>query len=468
VSTRTTLLFVALALPVTNAGAQRAVTRVAFSEQSASDVRRSAPKIAAFWQTVGDTTLQRLVGETLRANHDIRIAMARVDGARAAHTSAAFDLVPAVTTSGGFSRQRSASAAFPGAIGAFPDQSLWDAGLRMSWELDVFGRVRQSLRGQGALVDAATEDVGDVQLLLTAQVANAYFVMRGAEERLAVARRNAENQRRTFELAERRLEGGRGTALDTERAKAQLSTTLAVIPTLEGTIDAARRRIGVLTGRAAGDVAPIAPNTTPITLPDVDDVSSTDSVVRARPDVRSAERQVAARSAFVGAARTQYFPRLSIAGAAGYTGNNYNSLGETGTPRYLIGPVISWPALDLGRVRASVDVARAEESASKTQYERTILQAREEVESSLETYRKARERLKLLDDAAAASSRAAELARLRYAEGASDFLQVLDAERTVLDRENERAAGRTDAAVGLVTVYRALGGTNALVGAGTR
>jgi len=130
--------------------------------------------------------------------------------------------------------------------------------------------------------------------------------------------------------------------------------------------------------------------------------------------------------------------------------------------------VVSWPALDIGRVRAGVDAARAEEAAAKARYEQTVLRSLEEVETSLVTYRKARERLRHLEDAAAASERAAELARLRYTEGASDFLQVLDAERTLLDRQDEWALGRTEAATGLVAVYRALGGARAFTAGGTR
>ena len=419
----------------------------------------SAP--TEFWRALGDTTLVRLVGETRLANRDIQIAAARASGARAVRSGAVLDLLPVVTTRGGYTRQRISAVSFPGASGSFPDQNLWDAGVALSWDVDVAGRGRQSLRGQSALVDAAGEDVRDVEVALTAQVANAYLALRGAQDRLAVARRNAENQHSTLEVTERRLEAGRGTALDRERASSQLSATLAVIPALESTIESARQRIKVLTGRARTEELTLPPCESGLELPEAPALGGVDAVVRDRPDVRSAERQLAARSAFVGAARAEYWPRLSIGGAAGYTGTTARSLGNTGTPRYLVGPVLSWPGLDLGHVRASVAAARAEETQSRVQYELTVAQAQEELETSLLAYRKARERLKHLEDAAAASTRAAELARLRYVEGGSDFLQVLDAERTMLERENERALGRTAAETGLIAVYRALGGANA-------
>ena len=414
-----------------------------------------------FWSALGDTTLVRLVNETRLANQDIRIAAARATGARAVRTGAALDLLPVVTTRGGYSRQRIASASFPGASGAFPDQNVWDAGVALSWEVDVTGRLRNSLRARSALADAAAEDVRDVEVALTAQVASAYLALRGAEERLAVARSNAENQRRTLDITQRRLEAGRGTQLDTERAKSQLSATLAAIPTLETVIESARQRIRVLSGRSRSETFALPPCETAVALPDVPAPGTTEQVVHERPDVRSAERQLAASVSAVGAARAEYLPKLSLSGAAGYTGSEARALGDAGTPRYVVGPVLSWPAFDLGHVRANVAAARADEAQSRARYELALSRAQEELETSIVAYRNSRQRLEHHEAAAAASARAAELARLRYTEGGSDFLQVLDAERTLLERENERASGRTEAETNLVAVYRALGGANA-------
>ena len=413
----------------------------------------------AFWQAIGDTTLERLIADGLDGNHDVRVADARVSGARAARLNSALDLTPAITATSGYTRQRIASPMVPGAIGSLPDQDLWDAGLRMSWEVDVFGRARRSLQGHGELVAASYEDRRDVEILLAAEIAAAYFDLRGAQDRLAVAERNAENQRGTLEITLQRLEAGRGTALDSERARAQLSATLADIPALQAAIATAEYRLGVLTARSPEALAPeLGGATMPTVLPEALAIDGTESFVFKRPDVRSAERQVAARSAFVGAAKAEYLPRVAIGGGAGYTSSSFDALGNGGTPRYTIGPVISWPALDFARVKAGVDAARAGESEAKARYEQTLLRARGEIETALVTYRRARERLHHLEESAAASERAAELARLRYTEGASDFLQVLDAERTLLEAQDRRALGRTNATTGLVSVYRALGG----------
>jgi multidrug efflux system outer membrane protein len=421
-----------------------------------------APPVG-FWRTLGDTTLERLVGETVQSNNDVVAARARLRGARASRLEAALDFAPTVTATASYTRQRLATAGFPGGggsgLGAFPDQNVWDAGLLLSWELDVFGRIRKTTQGQGALVAAAQEDVGDLQVLLAAELAIAYFDLRGAQNRLDVARRNAENQQRTLDMTLQRLDAGRGNEFDSERAKAQLSSTLAGIPALEAVIATLEHRIAVLVGRPTGGIAESLGDRAALpALPDSVLVPNPETVVLLRPDVRSAERQLAAGGAFVGAAKAAYLPRLTIGGGAGYVSNTFESLGNTNRPRYAIGPVISWPALNLGRVKAGVDVARAQEAEADAYYRKTRLQAFEEIETSVVTYNKARASLQHLEAAARASERAAGLARLRFEEGATDFLQVLDAERTMLDAQDRLAAGRTAATTGLVALYRALGG----------
>src|SRR6266550_5319288 len=418
------------------------------------------PPPIAFWKTLGDTTLVRLVGEVVKSNHDVVAGRARLRGSRASRLQEALDFVPAVTATASYTRQRLASASFPGSFGAaFPDQNVWDAGLQLSWELDVFGRIRKTTQARGALIAAAEEDVQDLQVLLASDLASAYFDLRGAQARLQVARRNAENQQHTLDVTLQRLEAGRGNEFDSERARAQLNSTLAAVPELEASISAVEHRIAVLVGHEVtgldqqGDDRPTLP-----ALPDSIVVPSPDVAVRRRPDVRSAERQLAAGNAFVGAAKAEYLPRITVGGAAGYVGVSLDALSNSNTPRYAIGPVISLP-LNIGRVKAGVDQARAQQAEADANYRKTALQAREELAASVVAYTKARQSLDYLAAAAKASERAAALARLRFDEGASDLLQVLDAERTMLAAQDRLVAGQTAAATGLVAVYRALGGS---------
>src|SRR6266516_2145650 len=231
-----------------------------------------------YWDQLGDTTLSRLVGEVLRGNLDVRSARARVSAARSDRVRSVLDLTPSATLAAGYSRQRLSSASFPGSFGAFPDQNVWDAGVNASWDLDVFGGIRHTVQARGALADVAQENLRDVQVSLTAEVARAYFELRGAQEQLLVAQRNAENQRHTFDLTKQRLDAGRGSAFDTERAQAQLSSTLASIPAREAQVAAAQYRIGTLVGRSPTEAAreleqtaalPRLPEVTSIGTPDV-------------------------------------------------------------------------------------------------------------------------------------------------------------------------------------------------------
>jgi outer membrane protein, multidrug efflux system len=414
---------------------------------------------SAFWRTLGDTTLDRLMTELLRANLDVQAAAARVRGARAARAEARLDLAPTVTVAGGYTRQRLSSAAFPIGNGSFPDQDIWDGGFDASWELDLFGRVRRDVQARGALVGAAAEDLRDVQVALTAELARTYFELRGAQERLAVARRNGENQRRTLEVTQQRLDAGRGTAFDTERARTQLGFTLASIPTLEAQVASAQYQIGVLVGRSPAQLADELAASTPLpAMPVSVALANPDSVVRRRPDVSAAERQVAAERAFVGSAKADYLPRLSVGAGAGYSATELGGLGDPGTFRYAVGPVISWPALNLGRVKARVDASRARASEADAQYAQTVLRALQEVETGLLRYRTARARVDRIQDAAGASGRASVLARIRFEGGVADFLEVLDAERTQLDAEDQLAQAHTDAATSYAALFKALGG----------
>ena len=431
-----------------------AVVAVAF----ATDARAQGASLSDFWAELGDPTLRALVNEALSSNLDVRAAEARVREAGANRRLAFHDFFPTVTASSGYRRQRFSGSSFPGLTQA-SDLELYDAGVDASWEVDLFGRIRRNVSGQTALVRASFEDVRDVQVLLASEVGRTYYELRGAQEQLAVAQRNAENQRRTLDLTEVRLEGGRGTAFDTERARAQLSTTLATIPALETRISAAIFRIGVLLGRPPAALADslMAPAEYP-DLPADPRIDDPDAIVRQRPDVRAAERRHAAETAFVGSARAEYLPRLSVGGNAGFTSTSFDGFGDSEASRYVVGPTLSWPLFDLGRVRARVSAAEARAAEARAGYDFSVLTALEEAELALVSYERSRAQLTHLSDAAAASERAAELARLRFDEGVTDFLQVLDAERTLLEAQDRLAQGRTNAINALVELYRALGG----------
>ncbi|MEP6621195.1 MAG: efflux transporter outer membrane subunit [bacterium] len=414
---------------------------------------------AGFWRTIGDTTLTALIAEALRASPTTQGAEARLAGARASRRLSAFDLVPSVTATGSTLRSRQSVAQIPGLTNQLPHQDLYDVGFDANWELDIFGRVRRNVSAQGALVASAEHSLDDVQVSLSAEVARTYFELRGAERQLSVARRNAENQARTVSLTQDRLAAGRGTAFDTERARSVLQLTLAGVPSIESQIAASTHRLATLIGRTA-DALPksvyAAADLPP--LPDTVNVGSPKDLIRKRPDVLAAERQVAANSLLVGAAQADYMPRLTLGASAGYTSTRFQSLTDPGMSRLVIGPVVSLPLLDVGRVRQRVDIASARQNESEVQYTATVLQAVEEAETALVSYDRAHARVVILTDAVRSSGRAAALAQQRFEAGLTDFFQVLDAQRTQLEAETQLATAHTAAATALVAVYKSVGG----------
>jgi NodT family efflux transporter outer membrane factor (OMF) lipoprotein len=408
-----------------------------------------------FWQQLGDTTLSRLVGDAIRGGTTVRLAEARVDEARASHRLAAFDLAPTVTASGSALRTRQSMAAVPGLTAPLPERDLYDVGFDATWELDVFGRVRHNVNSQGALVASAEHSLDDAQVSLSADVGLTYFQLRGAQRQLEVARRNAEVQRKTVALTEDRLAAGRGTAFDVERARSVLQLTLAAVPTLETQIAASRYRLASLVGRADVSVGDLASDAASPSFPDL---AIPDTLAKQRPDVLAAEREVAAQSLAVSAARADYMPRIGIGASTGYTADRVESLTRTGTSRITVGPVVSFPLLDLGRVRQRVSVAQALQAEARTRYTATVLRAREEAQSGVVAYDRARERVRLLADAVKSSEHALALAQQRFEAGLTDFLQVLDAQRTTLDAESQLASAQTAASTALVALYKATGG----------
>jgi multidrug efflux system outer membrane protein len=413
-----------------------------------------------FWREIGDATLAELITEALRASPSTQSAEARLTGARAARRLAAYDLAPTISASGSALRSQQSVAQIPGLTNQLPSRDLYDVGFDATWELDVFGRLQRSVSAQGALVASAEHALEDVQVSLAAEVARTYFELRGAERQLAVARRNADNQQRTVSLTQDRLAAGRGTAFDTERARSILQLTLAGVPALESQIVAHRHRLATLLGRTADALpAGVYASADLPRLPDTVNVGSPQDLVRRRPDVLRAERLLAANALFVGAAQADYLPRLTLGASAGYASTRFQSLTSSGTSRILVGPVLSFPLLDLGRVRQRVDVAEARHDEARVQYTATALQAIEEAETSLVAYDRAHARVAILSEAVRSSTRAAELAQQRFEAGLTDFFQVLDAQRTLLEAETQLAVAHTFAATALVAVYKSVGGT---------
>jgi len=420
---------------------------------STQDVERE------FWKQFNDEQLNDLIERALVANHDIRIATSRLREARALRGQAKLDLAPTVTASSGYTKARASDRQLGPLQNVDREQDFYDSGFDAFWELDFFGRVRRGVEASTAQLQSAEASVYATQVSVTAGVARNYFELRGAQEQLEVARRNAENQGETVRITTARLDAGRGTQLDASRAQAQLSATLATIPDLEAGVTRSMLRLGVLTGQQPESVVPQLSAAKPLpTLPVAHDIGTPELLLRRRPDIRVAERNLAASTAEIGVAVGDLFPRITFLGHWGYDAVSSSALGNTGSETFSFGPSISWAAFDLGRVRQKIAQREAAADGALAKYEQTVLQALEETDASLTAYSKAIVKQQHLQTSANASLEAAKLARARYENGVADFLQVLDAERTALAAEDQLARSETQTATALLATYKALGG----------
>jgi multidrug efflux system outer membrane protein len=315
------------------------------------------------------------------------------------------------------------------------------------------------VQASSANVEAVEAARRDVQVSLAAEVARNYFELRGAQNELAVRRRNADNQAQTLQITQARLEAGGGTELDVARARAQLNDTLAGIPLMESAAAHAMHRLGVLAGRPPAALTNELQAPAPLPeLPAMTAIGSPESLLRRRPDIRVAERNLAAATANVGVAVSGLFPRVTFNGNIGLQATTFSGLGGPASDTHSFGPSLTWAALDLGAVRAVIKAAGAQADAQLAQYEKTVLTSLEETENALVDYGRDQARRDFLRESVQAARRAAELAHARYDSGAADFLSVLDAERVELEAEDQLAQTQTQTAVALVALYKSLGG----------
>ena len=409
-----------------------------------------------FWRGFADPLLARLVDEALAGNYDLAAALARYDRANALLRGARLDRLPTVRAQANGSDSRLADSEAP--AGA-RDVERYDAGLVASWELDLFGRVRRQVEAGAAQANASASDVQALRVALAGDVARTYVGLRGRQERLRVARGNADNQQETLRLVQTRLDAGIGTEFDTARTRAQLETTLSRIPALEAQIAVDMHRLAVLTGREPSTLLDALADETPLpALPARIDAGTPGDLLRRRPDVAAAEHRLHAATARIGVATADLFPRFTLAGLLGSVAPGAGELFESGTDVHGVALGVDWSFLDTGRARAGIAAANADADGALAQYRQSVLLALEDVENALVRYGRARVEDAHLAQAAADSEHASELARVRFEAGAIGLLEVLDAERTRLQSQDQLAEARTRTVAAAVALYVALAG----------
>jgi multidrug efflux system outer membrane protein len=414
---------------------------------------------ALWWQEFGDTELDSLVLRALDANLDLRSAYDRVLAARAVFAERKFDYAPHVELQGSYSHFDQQQPGF----GSAPVNAQFDSlGFDATWEIDLFGHVRRSVEAARADLGAEHANYQDAQVTVAAEVARNYFVLRGAQKRLLVARENLSTEHQTLELTQLLDETGRGSELDVQRSRARLKATEATIPPLEAAEKQAGYRLAVLLGQRPGALDQELQSAVVATYAKALPIGDTAELLRRRPDVRAAERQLAAATARVGVATADLFPRVDVTGFVGFlsgdVGRLFGTTSDNNARAWSVTPTVSWAAFDIGSVKARLRASEAQSDAAAANYEKVVLTALEDTENSFVAYSAGQAQLKSLSEQAQASRRAAELANTQYREGVADFLVLLDAQRTQLDAEDSVAQAETSVNVSVVAIYKALGG----------
>lgn len=446
------------AAPKTESPAQFAsVADVKTSVPGTIDASADAANTARWWERFSDATLTKLVERSLASNHDVRIAVERLDEARAAVGLARSDELPAVNASGSATRARSSNTT----AGPFKtdENDTYHAGLSASWELDFFGRIRRGVEAANADLDAAGESVNDARVLVAAEVVRRYTDLRGAQQRLEVARRAVEVRQQTVDLVDSLEKAGLSAEYDVAQAKAELSSRKAAIPGFEATIRQNAHALSVLTGEppaslvqllSASGPIPIAPGTLAVGAP-------ADLLMR-RPDLRRAEREIAAATARVGVATADLYPKFTILGSFAFEAANPGDLYDMASRSYSFGPSVSWSVFNNGRVKNTIAAADSRARQAFLAYDKAVLLALREAEDALVGLGKEQDRLGSLEDSVVSNRRAVELADSLYRSGLASLTPVLDNQRRLYEAEDQLVLGRLAVTERVVDTYKALGG----------
>ncbi len=422
-------------------------------------VRGDENQLCEWWTVFNDATLNRLMQTAYQQNLTLRVAGARILEARAQLGIAQGNLFPQSQSAfADYTRVKlSDKVANPAPAIWFSD---WDAGLAASWELDFWGRFRRAVEAADAELDASVEDYDDVLVVLLSDVAANYVQYRTFEQRLAYARANVDVQRRSVQLATDKFQGGATTERDQRQAEQVLAQTEALIPTLEIGKRQAANRLCVLLGMPPTDMdtilgkgagVPVTPSEVIVGVPA--------DLIRRRPDVRRAERQVAAQCARIGIAVSDFYPHVSLVGTIGVEAEQFGDLFKTpGSMIGSIGPGIHWDILNYGRLVNNVRVQDARFQALAYAYQDRVLTAGREAEDAMVVFLRSQEQTRYLNDSVTAAARTVDITREQYTQGEVDFTPVFLFESILTQQQDQLAASQGEIALGLIAVYRALGG----------
>ncbi|MEM1081455.1 MAG: TolC family protein, partial [Pseudomonadota bacterium] len=404
--------------------------------------------------------LDRIIARSLEANTTIRQSLARFEETLALSGLSIYSLFPTVNIAADAERsQFSEQDPFVPSDQALGITETWRAGFDMNWEIDLFGSLKSQADAIRRRAEADAAAYADLQITIVAETAQAWFALLGARQQAALQAEQLSTLERREDLLRVLFDKGRGTQLDVARAETETETLRAQLALARADVVRQEQRLAVLTAWPMATLrAALDPNATIPTLPEFAAAGNPADWLRRRPDIRNAERLLAAATSDIGVETAEFFPKLELLGGFGWTAQSASGIGSSGAERWRFGPSISWRILDYGRIRQRVEAADAAAAQALAIYDETVLTALEETETALANFRAQSESEAALIHASDAASRALNLAELRFQNGADSFLDVLDAQRTALDLQREVVRARTDQATALARLYKALAG----------
>ena len=421
----------------------------------------SPVNLAVWWRNFNDTNLDSLMATAVESNLTLHIAEAHVREARAERGVVAGGLWPSIGSSASYSRNRYGANSFPplAGFGVPLDYNLYNAGFDAAWELDIFGGTRRAVEAANAEIGAAEYNQRDVLVSLLAEVARDYISARAYQQRLAITRDNIQVQQEVLDLTSNRFQNGLNSDLDVQQATAVLTSTEAQVPSLETGFRENVYALAVLLAQPPGELLdemsaakpiPITPPTVPVGLPS--------DLLQRRPDVQSAERELAAATARIGVAKADYFPKFSLTGFTALESVSTSDWFDYASRAWSAGPTVQWELFEAGSIRANVRVQNARQEQALDAYQQTVLTALEDADSALTAYAKEQVRRESLAQSVEANRQALELSTQLYKSGLADFLRVLDSERSLYAAQDALVQSDQAVSVNLVQLYKALGG----------
>lgn len=429
----------------------------AWSASVAAHVQGSRPQLEKWWKGFNDPVLNKLIDRTLAANRDLKIASQRIYEARAQRGVARSQLFPSANAGAEYARNRASESLF-----VPPPENpsnLYTAGFDAGWEIDVFGGIRRNIEAADASVGASIETYRDALVTLLAETAVNYVEYRTLQQRIKVANANALAQKNTMDLTNVRFKNDLAPRIDLTQATTSYELTRSVVPLLQSQLAFAKNRLATLTGGSPKSVEKILAGVRSIPSPRPGHAAGLPTdLLRSRPDVRRAERELAAQTELIGVAAADLYPRFSLFGGFNLQSIKSSDFVDAASRTYSFGPAMQWQIFSAGRIRNNINIEESRTEQALLNYENTVLKAVEDVESSMVAVVKERSRKGFLQNAVKSAEETVGMVTDLYKEGLAEFQRVLDANRTKFESEDQLTVSKGEIAKNYIRLYKALGG----------